>query len=122
MRLRPVCLPPNNAVPTSCDTSVTAANATRRAISSARSTRTSELAGSPKGSPGGGAPNLTPDPDRGIGRWSLADLEFFLELGMKPDGDFAGGGMAPVVDENTAQLTKEDRAAIAAFLRSLPPG
>lgn len=82
----------------------------------------SELAGSPKGSPGGGAPDLTPDPDRGIGRWSLADLEFFLELGMKPDGDFAGGGMAPVVDENTAQLTKDDRAAIAAFLRSLPPG
>jgi mono/diheme cytochrome c family protein len=79
-----------------------------------------ELAGSPKGSPAGGAPNLTSDPDRGIGRWSAADLEFFLEVGMKPDGDFAGGGMAAVVDENTALLSKENRAAITAFLRSLP--
>jgi len=80
----------------------------------------SELAGSAKDSAGGGAPNLTPDKLHGLGDWSRGDLEFFLELGMKPNGDFAGGSMTPVVDDNTSQLTPKDREAMTNFIRSLP--
>jgi mono/diheme cytochrome c family protein len=40
---------------------------------------------------------------------------------MRPDGDFAGAGMGEVIDDNTSQLTPEDRAAIAAYLKALPP-
>jgi len=43
-----------------------------------------------------------------------------LETGDTPDGDSVGGGMAKVV-KNTAQLSPEDRAAIAAYVKSLPP-
>lgn len=82
-----------------------------------------ELAGSPKGSSGGGAPDITPNTDTGIGNWSDDELLFFFELGMLPDGDFVGGGMTAVVDDNTALLTDEDRAAMVIYLRNLagPP-
>lgn len=66
-------------------------------------------------------PNITPHKGDGIGRWSAGDLALFLELGMMPDGDFAGGSMTAVIDDNTGQLTPEDRAAIGAYLESLPP-
>jgi mono/diheme cytochrome c family protein len=80
-----------------------------------------EMAGSPHGPEDRSVPNVTPDEADGIGEWSLSDLETFLELGMFPDGDFAGAGMGQVIDENTALLTPEDRRAIATYLRSLPP-
>ncbi|MGI9290513.1 MAG: c-type cytochrome [Gammaproteobacteria bacterium] len=79
-----------------------------------------ELSGSPKGSTGGGAPDITPDPDNGIGQWDEDELLFFLELGMTPDGDFAGGSMTAVVDEHTSLLTEADRLAITLFLRQIP--
>jgi mono/diheme cytochrome c family protein len=72
--------------------------------------------------PGGKrVPNITPQRDDGIGGWEKLDLELFLELGMMPDGDFAGGSMTAVIDDNTSQLTPEDRAAMATYLLSLPP-
>jgi hypothetical protein len=37
-----------------------------------------------------------------------------------PDGDSAGGSMVRVI-KNTSQLTAEDRAAIADYIKSLPP-
>lgn len=79
------------------------------------------LAGNPEAPEGrGSVPNITPDPEDGIGDWSDDDLIFFLELGMLPDGDFAGGSMARVIEETTSRLTPEDRAAIVEFLRSVP--
>ena len=39
-------------------------------------------------------------------------IEFFLEIGMLPDGDFTGGAMSPVIDDNTGRLTPEDRRAM----------
>ena len=42
-----------------------------------------------------------------------------LETGMTPD-DKVGGAMAEVV-RNTARLSAEDRAAIATYVKSLPP-
>ena len=80
-----------------------------------------EMAGNPQGPEDRSVPNVTPDEADGIGEWSLSDLETFLEIGMFPDGDFAGSGMGQVIEENTSRLTPEDRRAIATYLRSLPP-
>ncbi len=67
-----------------------------------------------------GVPNITPHKEDGIGKWSTDELMLFLELGMEPDGDFVGGHMSEVIDDNTSMLTNEDRRAIAAYLKSLP--
>jgi mono/diheme cytochrome c family protein len=81
---------------------------------------TSELAGNPRGPENRKVPNITPHETDGISRWSASDLELFLEIGMLPDGDFAGAGMGEVIDDNTSQLDAADRTAIATYLRSLP--
>lgn len=78
-----------------------------------------EGAGQPKQDDLAGAPDITPDKTTGIGQWAQEDIEFFLEIGMLPDGDFAGGGMAAVIDDNTSLLTPADRNAIAVYLQSL---
>lgn len=70
---------------------------------------------------GEAVPNITPHREDGIGRWSTSDIEYFLEIGMLPDGDFTGSSMADVITDNTSHLTKEDRRAIAVYLQSLPP-
>lgn len=80
-----------------------------------------ELAGSAEGPDGGSVPNITPHRDDGIGRWRARDIEYFLDVGMLPDGDFTGGSMSDVIDDSTSKLTREDRLAIAAYLMSLPP-
>jgi mono/diheme cytochrome c family protein len=79
------------------------------------------LAGSPTGPEGKAVPNITSDPEKGIGKWSAGEVAFLLEIGMQPDGDFVGGGMNEVVENSTSKLTPEDRAAIAAYLRTVPP-
>ena len=80
-----------------------------------------ELAGNPNGPEDTKVPDITPNRDTGIGAWSAGDIEFFLELGMLPDGDFVGSAMAPVVDDNTSQLTADDRGAIAVYVKSVAP-
>ena len=75
------------------------------------------FAGAPSPDREGWIPNIT---QAGIGNYSAADIEEILTTGMNPDGDTVGGDMGAVV-RNTAQLTKDDRAAIAAYIKSLPP-
>ena len=70
---------------------------------------------------GGVAPNLTPDADTGLGKWSAADIAEFLKSGMLPDGDFAGGEMTEVIANTTGKLGDADRQALVAYLKSLPP-
>ena len=79
------------------------------------------LAGNPNGPENKKVPDITSNRKSGIGRWSLDEIELFLEMGMMPDGDFAGGSMSPVIDDNTGQLTREDRHAITVYLQSVPP-
>jgi mono/diheme cytochrome c family protein len=62
-------------------------------------------------------PNITP---AGIGDYSQRDIERILETGDMPNGDSVGGPMAAVVSE-ISKLSAEDRAAIAAYIKSLPP-
>lgn len=78
-----------------------------------------EFAGARNPAGKGTVPNITPSGD-GIGEWSREDIAYFLETGNTPDFDVVGGIMAPV-QENMAKLTPEDRKAIAAYLKSLPP-
>jgi mono/diheme cytochrome c family protein len=72
--------------------------------------------GGPTADGEGAVPNIT---QAGIGSYSAGDIEEILETGNNPDGDTVGGDMGGVV-RNTSQLTKEDRAAMAAYVKSLP--
>jgi len=49
--------------------------------------------------------------------WSREDINMLLLLGIRPDGDFVGGDMAKVVEDNTSHLTDADRQAISAYLK-----
>jgi mono/diheme cytochrome c family protein len=63
-------------------------------------------------------PNLTPDKDTGLGRWSADDIVRAIQTGTRPDGRI----LAPIMPWHAfAQLTAEDVQSIAAFLKSLPP-
>lgn len=78
-------------------------------------------AGTADGPEGKVVPNITPDGETGIGSWSAVDLTYFLDTGILPDGDVAGGLMDAVIREGTGRLSPEDRSAIAVYLRALPP-
>jgi mono/diheme cytochrome c family protein len=65
----------------------------------------------------GWVPNIT---QAGIRDYSERDIERVLETGDMPDGDSVGGAMTAVVG-NTSQLPAADRAAMAAYVKSLPP-
>lgn len=78
------------------------------------------LAGSP-GIPGLlSAPNITPDPATGIGRWTVADVVRALQLAMKPDGTPIRGHMAEYVRSGSGHLSEADLAAMAEYLLALP--
>jgi len=78
------------------------------------------LAGSHGGIEGEKTPNITPDAKTGIGRWSQDEIAAALKNGETPDFDILGGSMAEIV-RNTARLTDDDRRAIAAYLKTVPP-
>ncbi|SMF86482.1 Cytochrome c, mono-and diheme variants [Azospirillum oryzae] len=79
------------------------------------------LAGNPDGPDGDKVPGITGAKGKGgIGGWSDGDLTLFLETGLTPDGDVAGGAMGEVVRNTTSKLTADDRAAIAAYLKTVP--
>jgi mono/diheme cytochrome c family protein len=75
------------------------------------------FAGGPNPEGEGWVPNIT---QKGIGDWSAKDIADFLENGVTPDGDSAGGSMVRVI-KNTSQLKPADRAAIAEYVKSLRP-
>lgn len=79
------------------------------------------FSGTPVGPEGGRIPNITPDAGTGIGRWSDGDLKSLFTMGMLPDADCVGSGMAEVVETTTSKLTDADRDAIIVYLYSLPP-
>jgi mono/diheme cytochrome c family protein len=82
------------------------------------------LAGNPKGPEGEAMPNITPDLETGIGKWSEEEIADYLGSGNRPDGDVAGGLMAEVIEGTLAgykDMTKADQLAIARFLKTIPP-
>lgn len=66
----------------------------------------------------GSIPNITPGGEN-IAGWSIGDIVYYLESGFTPEYDTVGGSMVSV-QENLAMLTKADREAIAAYLKSIP--
>ena len=69
-------------------------------------------------------PNITPDVETGIGKWSVEEIADYLGSGNKPDGDVAGGLMGEVIEGTLAgykDLTPADRTAIAQYLKTIPP-
>jgi len=78
--------------------------------------RAQAFAGGPNPEGKGWVPNIT---QQGMKDYSEKDFTYLLESGNTPEGDSVGGAMAPVI-RNTSQLTPEDRAAMATYLKSLP--
>ncbi len=75
------------------------------------------FAGGPDPESDGQIPNITP---AGIGNYSEQDIARVLETGELPDGDSVAGRMRAVV-RNTSELAAEDRAAMATYIKSIPP-
>jgi mono/diheme cytochrome c family protein len=74
--------------------------------------------GAPNPTGEGRVPNISQHAN-GLADWSEADIEELLESGRTPGFDEVGGDMAAVV-RNTAQLSPDDRKAMAHYLKSLP--
>ncbi len=66
------------------------------------------------------ASNLRGDPLAGLGRWSEGDTAEFLKTGHNSFSS-AFGTMIEVINNSTQHMTDEDVAAMAAYLKSLPP-
>ena len=77
------------------------------------------LSGAPNPEGKGIVSNITPH-EQGLASWSEEDIAYALETGFTPEFDSLGGSMGAVVG-NMSHLPAEDRAAIAAYLKSVPP-
>lgn len=62
------------------------------------------------------APNLTPDPETGIGRYSDEQLARVLRDGIAPDGTLSG-----FMRMAAPRLAEDDIRAVISYMRSLPP-
>ena len=63
-------------------------------------------------------PNLTSDPETGLGNWTSQQIVDAITKGVRPDGRV----LAPIMPWHSfANLTPEDASAMAAYLMSLPP-
>ncbi len=77
------------------------------------------FAGGPGADGKGWVPNITSHAD-GLAGWTAKDMAYFLETGLTADGRPVDPEMRAVI-ANTSKLKAEDRAAMAAYLVSLPP-
>ncbi len=77
-------------------------------------------AGTADGPDGELAPNITPDTATGIGSWDPADLVWFLQMGLKPDGDDTQGLMSELIETGYSHLSAADLEAITVYIQSLP--
>ena len=80
------------------------------------------LGGNPNGPEDSAVPNITPDPETGIGKWSEEEIAWYVATGNRPDGDVAGGLMGEMIEGTLAgfkDLTKADLHAIAKYLKSV---
>jgi cytochrome c553 len=64
------------------------------------------------------APNITPDPETGIGRWTEAQIVRAIREGIRPDGSLIG---PPMPIEFYHRMADDDARALAAYLKAQPP-
>lgn len=63
-------------------------------------------------------PNISPDPDAGIGKWSFADFANAVQRGVDPEGH----QLYPAFPYTSyARMTLADVADLYAFMKTLPP-
>ncbi len=62
------------------------------------------------------APNLTPDPETGIGSWTDSQLRYAIREGIDKDGL----KLCPQM-QHYLTMPEDEVASIIAYLRSLPP-
>src|SRR6195256_5819628 len=74
----------------------------------------SPLAGAPL--QGWFAPNITPDPNKGIGGWSKDEIAQYLKTGTNK-WTLASGPMAEAVTHSTSRVTDKDISAIVTYLK-----
>lgn len=79
--------------------------------------RSQWMQGAPNPSGKGRIPGISPEKMD----WSATDIAYYLETGLTPDYDSAGGQMVSVI-ANMGHLSEEDRSAIAAYLKALRQG
>ena len=63
-------------------------------------------------------PNITPDPETGIGRWTDAQIATAIREGRRPDGSTIGPPMPIALYRG---LSDHDLTAIVTYLRTVPP-
>lgn len=63
-------------------------------------------------------PNITPDPETGIGKWSDAQIKAALQTGVRPDGR----ALSPLMPwQYYNGLTDQDVDALVAYMRTIKP-
>lgn len=67
------------------------------------------------------APNITSDPQDGIGQWSADELVVYLREGLAPGKGSSGGPMAEAIDHSLRHLSEADLRAIVRYLQAVPP-
>ena len=65
--------------------------------------------------------NITSDPTSGVGDWTEAALAHYLATGHAEGRGTAAGPMGEAVDLSLVHLTSDDIAAMATYLRTVPP-
>jgi mono/diheme cytochrome c family protein len=63
-------------------------------------------------------PNITPDPETGIGKWTDQQIIDAIRVGKRPDGSTIG---PPMPTELYREIAEDDVKAIVAYLRSVKP-
>jgi len=66
------------------------------------------------------APNISSNPETGIGSWSSEQLSQYLSQGHAPGRSSAAGPMAEVIENSLQYLTPEDNRALVKYLQSTP--
>ncbi len=64
------------------------------------------------------APNITPDPETGIGKWTDNQIITAIREGKRPDGTVIG---PPMPIPLYRDISDEDAQAIVAYVRAVPP-
>ena len=64
------------------------------------------------------APNITPDPETGIGKWTEAQIAAAIREGRRPNGSLIG---PPMPINLYRGISDRDLTAIVSFVRSVPP-
>ncbi|MBT6274363.1 MAG: cytochrome c [Chromatiales bacterium] len=83
--------------------------------------RARHLSGNSEGPGGDAVPNITPHVSAEFREWDKIDIGAYLSTGEMPDGDYAGGMMAEVIDEGLTHLTKIDSEALVEYIMALRP-